>query len=517
MDPRSSLFQRLKPVCVALSKDVLALNGRDANLQSIVDYLLELVQLLESGACRPFAFDAKLAEYVFFPLSQILKASQKTSIRILELTLQCLPILIENGWKSEIQPQLVTQFMILFTLLAEGHPKGLPGGETSSDLRTSSYKCLGALFSIVPRDTKNKLTEETNIPQFGQTISTILDGIEDNTVYTIQIAAATALQTLMTEIATPEIRVAFFPGITSRLSKILTPQGSKRRHYRLLVACFHVLKELVGTVLKDSNASTVKDSPHKNDESCIKSRDSGLVTKEWSDKAATQMLPVISNIVRQKHHEREEVKASLSSLCLEILKNCRATLANCCLLALETIIDIISQHPNLGEDVTLENLLKKDSTLCDLLQKCTYDWLQSLTTVFSSSDENQKTTKLRMIGTAYELLGRCEVSTEWLNQMLVERLRDCVVMTLQNSGKKPQMAPLPQVQAVDVALAERRDEHSTFWSSSALARYSGQEHVLTSIDGLVRVVSTNSPQKSFTTRLMGELVLARNDEQVATF
>lgn len=518
MDPRSSLFQRLKPICVALSKDVLALTAKNANLQSIVDRLLELTQLLENGARRPYAFDAKLAEYVFFPLSQILKASQRTSIRILELTLQCLPILIEHGWKLDIQPQLVTQFMILFTLMADGSPKGLPGGQTSNELRANAYKCLGALFTVATKDSNQSLSEEANIPQFGQTISSILDGIEDNDIYTTQATAAAALQTLMKNVATPEIKVAFFPGITSRLSKTLTPKGSQRRHYKVLVACFQILQEIIGAVLHDSNGpSATREMPNGDHEGSAKTENSALATKEWLDKTAEQMLPVITNIARQKTHEREEVKEALSRLCLEILRKCRVTLANCCPLALETIIDIISQNPTLGEDVVLEMLLRRDPTLSDLLQKCAFEWLQSLTRVFSSSDDSLKSSRLRTIGKAYEILVRCETSMEWLDQMLAERLQDCIVMTLQTSGSKSNPPPLPQVQALDIELAENSNDQSSFRSTALLATYSGQETVLSSIDHLVKTITMNTSPRVFTTKLMNELALAKNEEQVATF
>ena len=134
------LFQKLKPPCVALGQAALALNGARGSVKTATDQLETVKHVLSSAASsRPNALDATLAEYVFFPIAQLLKVSQKLSIRCLELSLQCIAILIDQGWRQDIQPKLACQTVILCSLLGEKKPKGLSFSETTDELQASSF------------------------------------------------------------------------------------------------------------------------------------------------------------------------------------------------------------------------------------------------------------------------------------------------------------------------------------------------------------------------------------------
>ena len=104
MDSRNQTFQTLKPLCVGLSQAALALNGPRSNILLVSENLERLKQMLSKVTARPNALDAKLADYVFFPIAQILKLSNKISIRCLELCLQSIAILLDQGWRHQIAP-----------------------------------------------------------------------------------------------------------------------------------------------------------------------------------------------------------------------------------------------------------------------------------------------------------------------------------------------------------------------------------------------------------------------------
>ncbi|KAI7079278.1 hypothetical protein KC343_g19697, partial [Hortaea werneckii] len=179
MEGRNQTFQHLKPLCVSLSQDVLTLNGPRGDVAKITRSVQELKTVVAKEAPN---LDPKLGDYIFFPLSQLLKLSQKVPLRCLELCLECIAIVIEHAWGQHIQTQLAAQIVILCTLMAEKKPRGFAFGETSEELKTAAFLCLKSIFiaASASADCVTFFRSESNFPQLGQTISTTLDGIIDS-------------------------------------------------------------------------------------------------------------------------------------------------------------------------------------------------------------------------------------------------------------------------------------------------------------------------------------------------
>src|SRR4051812_18575191 len=72
------MVEKLKPRCVELSQLALRDDGSPSNAKYMIDSTKKLLDVLV-GKCRrdDGAFDEKLADYVFFPLSQILRKKQQ--------------------------------------------------------------------------------------------------------------------------------------------------------------------------------------------------------------------------------------------------------------------------------------------------------------------------------------------------------------------------------------------------------------------------------------------------------
>ena len=171
----------------------------------------------------------------------------------MELCIQCLAVLIEQGWGPAIPPQLAAQIVILCSLLGERRPQGLAFTETTDELQTSALLCLFHLFSVLGPSTEAKklLTSESDFPQLGQTISVILDGIQNGTSVDMQIAATNSLDALVFHITDREIRASFLPGIVSRLTRVLTPQTKLRRNHDVIVGCMAILQRLLRSTMDD--------------------------------------------------------------------------------------------------------------------------------------------------------------------------------------------------------------------------------------------------------------------------
>ncbi|KAK0919138.1 hypothetical protein LTR57_011048 [Friedmanniomyces endolithicus] len=509
---RNRVFQILKPQCISLSQAALTLSGPTGKTQPVTKQLEGFYATLSSlTADRPHALDPKLADYTFFPLSHVLKQSQRLPIRCLELSLQCIAILVRDGWREQIEPQLAAQIIILCTLMAEKKPKGFTFEETTEELQAAAFWCLHRVFVAAgaSAECRTSLTSEASFPQLGQTITVLLDGIHEGTSSEPQTAATNALQALVEGVADREVCASFLPGMVGKLTKVLTPSTKQRRNYRVLIGCLSVLSTLLRTTLADEPAlHTLAKS---------KKQEHTLITEQWKETAATQLRPSLTSIMRLQDHDRGDVKEALSRICLMLPKYCRKSLANCSALALETLLTLSAADPKGGLCMQLEILLRADPSLSGLLQSTVYDWLQSLPTIMQGADEQAKVRKMGQVSTAYRLLVDSGVDTAVIDRILADSLRDSVVITLQvPSGRKDVASSfVSPVQSLDLTLLDQMRGNTEF--GQPLVKYRGQEELVASIEEFARLISTTSSSFAFAAELARSLRLSQGDTQIATF
>ncbi|SMR49562.1 unnamed protein product [Zymoseptoria tritici ST99CH_3D1] len=515
MDDRNDVFQRLKPVCVALSQAALALNTTSVDYREITRRVGDLEGHLSEVATKFGSLDEKLADYVFFPLSQVLKSSQNVSIRSLELTFQCLAILIAQGWRARVQAPLAAQILILCTLMAEKKPATPSLAETTPELQSRVFRTLGALFGVLDHSSaaRKEMIREGNIPQLGQTISTILEGITDGPSTECQIAATEALRSLVDNVATLDINAGFLPGVVSKLTKVLTPQTKQRRHHKVLVEVLNILRSLFAKTL--SLGLPAPGSKTTSQKSTTESF-SNIIDTKWLETAATQLKPAVTSIVRLRSHDREDVKDALAQFCFVVIKDCRDALSNCVADALETLLVLSSE---VGQDsivFRLEMAIVAVPELSCQLQDMLRNWLLSLPTLMQASDEQAKTQRLKQVGIAHAILVTSGADTSLIDGMLSDALRDSVVVTLQSSKGPSRGVSDPQpIQALGIALSHEKITSTTF--SLPLVAHRGQADVMAGVMHLVDSMGTSSSSATFATDLTRTFRQAQGDTQLATF
>ncbi|KAI7089754.1 ARM repeat-containing protein [Hortaea werneckii] len=513
MEGRNQTFQHLKPICVSLSQDVLALNGPRGDVAKITRSVQELKTVVAKEAP---SLDPKLGDYIFFPLSQLLKLSQKVSLRCLELSLECIAIVIEHAWGQHIQTQLAAQIVILCTLMAEKKPRGFAFGETSEELKTAAFLCLKNTFvaASASADCVTFFRSESNFPQLGQTISTTLDGIIESEAVQTQIAGADSLKALVENVADREICASFLPGIVSKLTKILTPSTTMRRNYRVLTVCLEVLEGLLKSTVGSEEQVVSKALTSDN-----QSGKSSVIDTKWRENAATQLKPALQSVLRLTEHSREDVRESLAGLCLTLLEHCRTTLANCSQMALETLFQLSAGFTSDNSNTTtirLEMLLKADPPFANLLQSTINDWLQSLPTVMQASNEHAKLRKVQQVSAVYGLIRDAGLETSMLDQRLASALRDSVVITLQSPSVKTEgKSFVSSVQSLDLSVLDGERASTEF--SNALVEHRAQEEVLSCIEGFAKVVSSSGSSAAFAGDLARSLRYSSAEIQVADF
>lgn len=513
MDTKQKAFQRLKPLCVGLSQTVVALNTSKGSIPELASKLEELDRIITSFSPTDSPLDDKLADYVFFPLSQVLKLSQKVSIRCLELTLAILVVLIEQGWRQRIQPQLATQVLILCTLLASDKPSGLASTETTTELRKNALQCLGATSKALGASENGKklLRDQSNMPQLGQTLSTILDALVDGSDHDIQFAAANALRALIIAIDSKDLLAGFLPGLTSKLTSVLVPQTNQRRNHDVLVICLDLLKHLLLTTVSDDAATqSTSTSPAASQASISK------VDSKWFEQAATQLKPALANIFRLRVHERGDVKSAISRLCHIILRRCNTSLANCIDMALETLIVLGDDESSSETDLELEILLRGDSSLAASLQELLHDWVKSLPRVMQSADDQAKIQRIKRIQTAYGTLERCDAAVTVIDRSLGVSLRDSVLITLQApKASQAAITTIQPMQSLDVQMLSNTSGKTEF--GSALVRHRGQEAILEHIETFVRTIGRSQYSQVFMAEMERDLLSSQDDARLASF
>jgi hypothetical protein len=508
MDRRQQTFRKLKPICVDLTQTTLALNGPKGSIAELTAGLEQLDSIVSSFLPHNDTLDDKLADYIFFPLSQILKLSQKVSIRCLELTLSILAVLIAQGWRQWIQPQLANQILILCTLLASDKPSGLASTRTTVELRTFALRCLGNTFDALSASKEGKsLWRESNIPQLGQTLSTILDALVEGANLNIQRAATGAMRNLISSIGDQSVLAGFLPGTVSKLTKVLTPRTSQRRNHEVLVDCLGILTTLLASTVSDEVAAKTASTDGTQSKATTP-----MTNAKWFEQAATQLQPALASICRLRSHERNDVTSATGELCFVLLSKCRKSLAKSANMALETLVVLASSQAG----SKLETLLHIDPSLAVSLQELLHDWLQSLPRIMQSVDEQVKVQRIDHIRAAYDTLQHCNVDTTVLDHMIGFALRDSVVITLQEATKAHDTAPSVEImQSLNVELLDRTTDRSAF--GSALVQNGVQQDVMNSITSFVESLGFVTRSSDFTSDLSRDLRYSQDDSQLANF
>ncbi|TVY32395.1 TEL2-interacting protein, partial [Lachnellula occidentalis] len=434
---RNGLFQELKPRCVELSQLALRDDGSSNITKSLIESTNKLLVILEEKCKRvDGVFDEKLADYVFFPLSQTLKRKQKYTDRLSELTIKCLRILLEYGWRRSIALDLARQLIILLAFVAGGPPDQKPA-TISEELAAEAYGALAALFKAmgVTPGGSAALVETGTIPALGHCVTVILDGITDGSSVEVQLQALRALDAVWRCIKDSQALATFLPGTISGLTKFLMPGTASRRSRKNLVTALEVLEQVLISSLSDIRTRSIRDK--SSEEPAASSTEQKVLTKPWLKATTAQIKLALSNIIRLRKHDATDVRAALNRLCLTILDECHATLTESASLLVETcmILNRIDQedHDLSTRKTTLSDLASIHPDIGELVKSTSYNWVTSLPRIMQTNDESAKNSALQQLSRANHLLRQLNSDSSILEDALGSSLRDSITVTLEAS------------------------------------------------------------------------------------
>jgi len=487
--------------------------GSSNDVIDCLETLWKVLKDLESQSEGNDVLDTKLADYIFFPISHVLRQMEKLPIRARELTLECLGVLLRTAWNSDIPPALGIQLMILFTMMADPESQSSKGLKFSEELLSISFKRLEELFRSMDSSTSTPTTliETANVPHLGKTISVILNGIQDGTSVEVQSSAMSALQAFCDVFIDREaLAQGFFPGIMSALTKVLTPTTKKRRSHKVLCKSLTLLTKLVTFIFADQQQEgSGRDQ--------LEAGDVGL-SQEWIKGNAPQVKMAIGNIVKLRTHDREDVRKALSVFCFEVLQSCRKSLQESTPILLETLITLASSDDGIAQELKFhltEATVTEASDFWDFLQSSLYSWLVSMPRVMLKADEAPKQALIRQVTLSLELLQEHGDDTEILDGMLSTTLRDSIMSAIQISESSKTIS-LPPAQESNLELTRAHQTASTEFEPILAIRKS-QESTVLEISQFIKQLCAHPSSLSIAKDIIPNISNLSGDMQLASF
>lgn len=533
---------QLKPVCVEISR--LALQGsKGQDKTAVAKRLQELLTQLNGVLEDQIQYDAtvlddKIADYVFFPLSHLLRQHETHPIRLIETVIKSLRLLIQHGWKSRISKDLSQQLLILLTFIVGG----VPGREQSHPSKPEEtvlegYKALTALIKAAGLSAKDSpLTDAEIIPSFGHSVSIILDGVTGGSTPEIQIEALRAVLAVYTTIKQDDVLATFFPGTVSSLSRVLSPPLSTRSQRRVLVNSINVLRAVLTKVLGDLRLRNLLrqmqgDTPEPDGTGKDENGEGKVLTASWLRATAAQVKTALSTVLKLRNHGESDVQRSMDRLCITLLDECHSTLSDCTSMLVESAIMLQQEHseqPSLGIDVlgdertgfygtSLQDLATIYPELLDSINATVYGWITGMPRVMQSSDERVKQQAIRNIIKGNELVSALQVQSSNLQESLSSALRDSIVTLILNSKN-------PKVQnEVDI------DEQ--FWRSTGLVEtgkelqtyrpillpQESQRDTRKDVANLIQNIGSSSQQVTLANEMLPFILDSTGADQVSAF
>ncbi|KAM3081908.1 hypothetical protein ACMFMG_004374 [Clarireedia jacksonii] len=431
---KNEIFQELKPYCVDLSQLALKNGDNQAVIQSTERLLAVLSRL-----CENEAFDEKLADYVFFPLSQILRTKKSYTDRLSELTVRCLRLLLERGWRNVIAIDLAKQLLILLTLMVGGLPEHNKK-QVPEELALEALRGLEALFRAIGRTpgASSAITDSSTMPAVGHCVTTILDATTDGPSADIQIQGLQALTSVWSCIKDVQAQANFLPGTVSALTKCLIPSTSSRRTQKTLITALDTLQVVLTTVLSDFRTRNIRAKPKSQTEPKFDDNSAGL-TQSWLTATTSQIKLALANIVKLRSQKSDDVRRVLNRFCITLLDECHDTLVDSTSMLVETCLSLTDVEGSANTGITsIADLAAIHSNIGESVKKIFYQWASSLPRILQMNDEPAKATALHQLSTAYQLLGTLHLSTSLLEDALSQSLKDSI-STIVDSSSSPQL------------------------------------------------------------------------------
>jgi len=415
-------------------------------VKTVLGALENLLPVLEDLG-RDDALDEKLAEYAFFPLSNVFNESQRLSSRCLEVAVRCLQILVTRGWRVKLAPEMGKQLLILLTLLAGGSPAKGQTEAPGDDLKVAAFDCMTALTKCMGQLQRSKpIFDEVGARTIvDQSIYMLLEAITDNPSDLVQLAAARTLSSLLEQISDRVILASLLPRTVSALTKALQPSTQARRTYKVLQIDLEVLTNILYTVLNDGVTVNEAAALTGYGKSLQITREDEAeappaLDKSWLQATSSQVKLALASVARLRNHDRKEVRQALVRLATMVIEQCSRSLSDSVPLMVETIVVLANDRDSTTAFSTLKRLATTEPLLAESLKSSLHKWTASLPRVMQGNDDRPKERVLQQISTTFEVLSEINQTSDVLDNSLATSLVESVAAAVQSAARRPTQA-----------------------------------------------------------------------------
>lgn len=430
-EARVKAFRALKPPCVELSQVALRYKAKKATTKDIIRPLESLHETMSIISDQSNALDSKLADYAFFPLSHIFRDSKDLPVRAVEVALQCLQILISQGWRSQLSSELGKQILILLCFLAGGSATDTKVKHVNEELSATAFECLNSLFQASNgAGLGAKSVDTKDIPILGHTVTVMLDGVTDGPSVSVRLSALNALNSLVKSITDEEALRGVFPGTVSSLTKVLSSKNGSKPSYKVLVTSLRILSTIICKVIDDGK---VADSGRISPNPAMTTKNKKGEAESWATATSAQVKMALANIMPLRYHDRSEVREALMQLCNSVIQNSRTTLHQSIPMLTETLVVLCSHSRDPAVLSSFSSIAATDSDLLDIIKSSLHDWIVALPRIMQSNDDTKKKRILEQISTAFKVLESHDISLDLLNDSMAVNLRASVSSAIQAS------------------------------------------------------------------------------------
>ncbi|KAL1839085.1 hypothetical protein VTJ49DRAFT_1886 [Mycothermus thermophilus] len=479
LSQRTEFFQQLKRVCVPLSHHALAPEDKPVDPKAVLGLLETLIGLWTTQAGKDATIlDEKLADYVFFPLSHMLKVRDRYPIRVTEAVVRLLRELIQYGWKAKASPQLVRELLIFISVLLGGIPSQ-PKKDIPEELTIEGFRALAALVSVAQ---PSYLVQPRDSPSDGKTsplpyaIEVTLDGITEETVAAVQLEALNALRAILTTVKDNAVLAQFLPGTVSALTKVLAPP----------------------------RANSAPAAPE-------------LLTPSWLKATSAQVKIALSAVLKLRGHDSDDVQEALHKFCIGLLDECHASLTNCRLILVETAMMLEEQDAVRSPlQTSLQDLAGVYPELGDSIKSALYNWITGLPRVMQSADERVKELAVRSILRGSNLAAALRMDSSTLEDALGDSLRDSIV-TLIKSSKLPKIVDDVAVDMVGSSTELVKPGMEMAGYGPVLLNSVSEKTTREAIGTLVARIGSTAQQVKLATTMLGYVRDCDGVDQIASF
>ncbi|KAI0115979.1 armadillo-type protein [Nemania sp. FL0031] len=427
---RNQFFKELKPRCVSINDLTVRSPDKKASAKDLIKVTEELSALLDCQIAQDVSvLDEKLADYIFFPLSNILRHQQHYPIRLTEITIRCFRTLVDHGWKSKLPKELTQQVLLLLTFIIAGVPGQDGQHRIPEETELESFKTLTSLVKASGSSPIGAaaLVEANAIPALGHAITVVLEGITDGRTPVIQLEALQALGALVTAIKDQTALATFLPGTVSSLSKLLAPPASHKTQKKVLIQGIDTLKHVLTKVLGDIKVRGILNKPASYDK-VEKVAERTILSASWLKATTAKVKLALASVLKLRSHSSEEVQAALESLCVTLLDECHQSLSDASSILVETAM--ILSNDNDQESIyktSLTDLARIYPELGDAIKTTVYNWVTSLPRIVQSSEEKTKQQAMRNLLKGKYFITTLQIDSSVLNDSLAVSLRDSAV------------------------------------------------------------------------------------------